>query len=324
MTRILLIKTSSLGDVIHNLPIVADIAAHIPDVRLDWVVEQAFADIPALHPRVAGVIPVAMRRWRSALVRQTTWREIRETARRIRSQTYDVVLDSQGLLKSAVLGALARGPVHGLDRASIREPLAALIYARSFAVARAQHAVMRNRELAARALGYTVPSTAPDYGLAAVEPNANPFTVSDRYAVLLHGTSRASKRWPEDYWIRLGNALARRDIVSVLPWGTWAECERAQAIARGIAGAHVPPGLTLRQLAAGIAGAAAAIGVDTGLVHLAAALGRPTVAIYIDSTPSLTGVLPADPARAVNLGGPGQLPGPEAVERALAQLGVLR
>jgi len=319
---ILIIKTSSLGDVIHNLPIIADIAAHVPDARFDWVVEETFADVPALHARVRSVIPVATRRWRHALTRAATWREMRALTRRLRAQRYDVVLDSQGLLKSAVLGALARGPMYGLDRASVREPPAALFYARAFAVARPRHAVVRNRDLAAQAFGYAVPAGAPDYGIRAPASPRGPGVPSDRYAVLLHATSRASKRWPQDYWTYLGNTLADQDIASVLPWGTLAERDAAAALARNIRGARVPLRLALRELAAVIAHAVAVIGVDTGLVHLAAALGRPTVAIYVDSSPMLTGVLPADPARAVNLGAKGELPAPEAVHEALTRLGV--
>lgn len=322
MPAILIIKTSSLGDVIHNLPIVADITAHVPDARIDWVVEETFADIPALHPRVGSVIPVALRRWRGAFTRAATWREVRACAAVLRSRSYDVVLDSQGLLKSAIVGAIAHGPMYGMDRASVREPLAAAFYSRSFAVARARHAVVRNRDLAARALGYAAPAGAPDYGLRIAAGRNAAVVPAARYAVLLHASSRASKRWPHDYWVSLGNALAGKDIVSILPWGSSTEHDAAHAIARAIRGARVAPRLRLRELATVIAHAAAVVGVDTGLVHLAAALGRPTVAIYIDSSPTLTGVLPSDPARAVSLGGPAELPAPDAVNQALTRLGV--
>ena len=318
MPAILIIKTSSLGDVIHQLPAVTDIAAHVRDARFDWVVEETFADIPALHPSVGTVIPVATRRWRSALASRATWRDMRQFAGRLRARAYDAVLDSQGLLKSAVVAALARGPVYGLDRASIREPLAAFFYARTFAVARARHAVLRNRDLAAQAFGYAPPTGAPDYGLRIPRAD-NP---AGRYAVLLHATSRASKRWPNDYWTELGNALAANGIASILPWGTPAERQAAEAIARTVRGAGVTARLSLREVAGVVAHAAAVVGVDTGLVHLAAALARPTVAIFIDSSPALTGVLPPDAGRALNLGGKGELPAPAAVVEALARLGV--
>lgn len=318
MPAILIIKTSSLGDVIHNLPIVRDIHARVPDARLDWLVEQAYADIPALHPGVRRVIPVALRRWRRAPWRPAVWSAARTFLRTLRSERYDLVLDSQGLLKSAVLGACARGPVAGQDRDSVRERIATVFYQRHYPVARGQHAVTRNRALAALACGYAVPADAPDYGIAPAP--SSPTT--DRYAVLLHATSRASKRWPDDHWVAIGEELRRLGFAAWLPSGTDAERAHAQRLAARIPRARTLEPLTLRTLAGIIAGATLVIGVDTGLVHLAGALGRPTIALYTDSDPTLTGVLPADPARAINLGGRGRTPTPDDVRAAMQRLGV--
>lgn len=321
MPAILIIKTSSLGDVIHNLPIVADIHAHVPGARLDWLVEAAYADIPALHPGVRRVIPVALRRWRRAWWRAETWSAARAFVRELRTERYDLVLDTQGLLKSAALGAWAHGPMAGQDRRSAREPLAARFYQRAFPVARDRHAVTRNRDLAAQALGYVLPATPPDYGLR-TRPDADVMAVLPaRYAVCLHGTARASKRWPDAYWVALGRVLAARGLIPLLSWGGTEERARAQSIAAAIPGALVPATrLGLRELPTVLDKAAVVIGVDTGLMHLAAALGRPTVAIYVDTWPQFSGALPSDPARAVNLGGSGELPAPEAVSEALARL----
>ncbi len=316
MARILLIKTSSLGDVVHNLPVASDIAARVPGAILDWVVEEAFADIPALHPRVSSVLPVATRRWRKAFGRPATWREMTRFRRRLQSHTYDVVLDTQGLVKSAVIARLARGVRCGQDKASARESLAARFYDRAYPVARGRHAVERNRELAALAFGYDVSTTPPDYGLALPADPLPPDLTRD-YAVCLHGTSRAPKLWPQAHWVAFADALLQRGLTPVLPWGDNAERARAEAIHAACPGVQVLPRLSLRGLAVTLGRARVVVGVDTGLLHLACALERPVVGIYTGSDPLLTGVYPRDPACAVNLGGIGQVP---AVDEALAAL----
>jgi heptosyltransferase-1 len=315
MPRLLIVKTSSLGDVIHNLPILADIRTHYPDMRVDWAVEEAFADIPALHPAVDTVIPVAIRRWRRGLLASATWREMAAFRQRLRHESYDLVLDTQGLLKSALVALNARGVRHGQDSASAREPLAALFYQQRHAVPRSQHAVARNRQLAALALGYPVPSNPPIYGIRA-SSTALPFKLEQNYVVGLHATSRDSKLWPTPHWITLGQQLAAQGQHLLLPWGNDTERQRAQAIAGRVPHALVLPRLRLAELASVLAGARAAIGVDTGLVHLAVALAVPTIAIYTDTDPRLTGVYPGQ-SRAINLGGIGQAPAPEAVLAAL-------
>ena len=322
MPSILIIKTSSLGDVIHNLPVVTDICKHVPEARIDWVVEEGFVDIPALHPRVDRVIPVATRRWRGALFKPSTWREFGKFRRKLRARDYDAVLDTQGLIKSALLSVLAKGPSYGQDRKSAREPPAAWCYRHTYTVARGRHAVVRNRDLAAQALGYPQPATPPDYG---IEPPDEPLPADfpKDYVVCLHGSSRASKLWPDEHWIALVAEMSRYDLVSVLPWGNSAEENRAWRIAKTADKAIVLPRLRLRHLTVVLGRARAVVGVDTGLVHLAAALARPTVALYTDSSPELTGVFPADPARAVNLGGPGKAPLPQDVWGALSRLQVL-
>ena len=164
MPRILFVKTSSLGDIVHNCPAVSDAARHLPEAVIDWVVEDAFAEVAALHASVRRVIPVALRRWRAAPLARATWSEAAAFRAALRSERYDVIVDSQGLIKSALVSALARGCRHGLDRASAREPLAARFYNVVHPVPTGLHAVDRNRRLAAAALGYT-PDAACEYGL---------------------------------------------------------------------------------------------------------------------------------------------------------------
>lgn len=318
MPRLLMIKTTSLGDVIHNLPVITDVKAAFPDMQIDWVVEESFADIPRLHPGVNRVFTVAVRRWRRHLLQASTWQEIRDIRRQLRSHNYDHVIDTQGLLKSALIGSQARGIFHGQDGASAREPWAALFYQQRHPVARGQHAVARNRELAARALGYAIPSSPPDYGIHATAPAT--LGLPSRYIAGLHATSRDAKLWPENHWSRLGNALLEQDLKLLLPWGSAGEESRARRIADTVPGCVVLPRLPLSQLAAVLSNSYAAIGVDTGLVHLAAALDLPTVAIYTDTDPELTGVLAHDQHKIRNLGGQGQVPPVDAVLEALAQV----
>jgi heptosyltransferase-1 len=312
---ILLVKTSSLGDVVHNLPVASDIRAAFPDSRLDWVVEEAFAAVPRLHPAVAHVLPVAIRRWRRAPLAGSTRAEMGRFLGDLRSRTYDAILDTQGLLKSALISFAARGARHGLDWASSREPLAAF-YERTYSVPWTTHAVERNRALAAHALGLDV-RREPEYGVRAAAADFG-WLPRETYAVLLHATSRERKLWPEERWVELGLALAGRGRRCVLPWHGEGERERSARLARQIRGALVPPALALGDITGLIAGAAAVAGVDTGLTHLAGALGVPTVGIYCATSPAATGLYGC--ARALNLGDAGMPPATRDVVAALEQL----
>ena len=307
--RILIVKTSSLGDVIHNLPVVSDIRRHFPDAVIDWCAEENFASIPRLHPGVGEIIPVAVRRWRQHLLQAATWREMAESRRRLQAQPYDAVIDTQGLVKSALLARQARGPLLGYAAKSAREPLAARFYDRHFSVSRDLHAVVRNRRLAAAALGYPLADEA-DYGIAAAAANFA-WLPHRPYVVFLTATSRDDKLWPEANWLALGQQLNTLGYAAVLPGGSAIERERASRLAAGIPGAVAAPAMDIPALASLLAGARAAIGVDTGLTHLAVALKVPTVALYTATDPGLTGVLGAGFHR--NLGGKEQIPAPAAV-----------
>ena len=310
MARVLLVKTSSLGDVVHNLPVASDIASELPGVSIDWVVEEAFAAIPALHPGVGEVIPLSVRRWRFSWD-SATWREARAFVSRLRSVDYDAVIDSQGLFKSALVTRLARGARYGLDWESSREPLF-MFYDRTIRVPRAQHAVERNRSLAAHALAYAPPMRV-DYGIAAAPPAR-----AGRYAVLVHSTSAEAKLWPEGRWIALGEALAAEGLACVLPWGNDDERLRAERIAEALRHAQVPDRMPLAAVASLLAGARCVVGLDTGLTHLAGALGVRTVGIYTATDPAATGLFGC--AHAVNVGGPAVSAGADDVLRALKAL----
>ncbi|POR70619.1 lipopolysaccharide heptosyltransferase I [Pseudomonas syringae] len=285
--RVLLIKTSSLGDVIHALPALTDAARALPGIRFDWVVEEGFAEIPAWHPAVDRVIPVAIRRWRKHLwqtFRSGEWRRFKQ---QVREQRYDLVIDAQGLFKSAWLTRYVEAPVAGLDRDSAREPVASRFYDRAFPVARGQHAVERLRQLFAQALGYPQPSGMGDYGL---KPLA---TLDDSlqapFVLFLHGTTWDTKHWPELYWRQLAELMAARGLQVQLPWGNPAEKARAERIAEGLSSAHVLPKLNLAGVARVLSSAQACVAVDTGIGHLAAALDVPTISLFGPTNPGLTG-----------------------------------
>jgi heptosyltransferase-1 len=314
MSDILLVKTSSMGDIIHNLPVVSDILARMPDANIDWVAEESFADIPALHPGVRRVIPVAVRRWRRSLLRPDTWSQMRRFARTLRATRYDVVLDSQGLIKSALMTRLARGTRCGLAWDSAWEPLASLAYGRKFHVNPELHAVMRYRQLAAQALQYSLPARL-DYGIRAPACDF-PWVPDAPYAVLLHATSRAEKLWPETAWIELAARLHEHGIAIVLPWGSLAERERSVRLAAQMAQAVVAPPMRLGEAAALLAQAKLVVGVDTGLVHLASAVGAPVIGIYCGSDPARNGLVADTPF--ANLGNVGLSPTvPEVVATAM-------
>ena len=296
MKRILFVKTSSLGDVVHHCPAVSDAAAHVPGAAIDWIVEEPFAGVAAMHPAVRRVIPVAVRRWRNALWHPGIWSEMGEFRRALSAERYDVVIDTQSLLKSALVGRFASGTRHGMDRASAREPLAARFYDVRHMVPRGLHAVERNRRLTAAALGYQLDADC-NYGL-----RVNGSARAD-YAVLLTMTSREDKLWPEARWVALGRALG---MPVQLPWGSEPERERAARIAQGIGTATVPARMSVPQLGELFAAARAVVGLDSGLTHLAGALGAPTVGIYCGSDPALTGLYGA--ARARNVGSQGRAP----------------
>ena len=290
--RVLLVKTSSLGDLVHLLPALTEAAAQHPDLRFDWLVEEAFAEIPAWHPAVAGVIPVNLRHWRREPV--AAWRDGRwqRFVERLRGHDYELVVDAQGLLKSAFLAGRARGLRAGPDFGSAREPLAALSYHRRLAVPPELHAVTRMRRLLGLALGHVPdPEHWPGYGLEArlASLRAEHDSDDDR-VLLLHGTSWANKHWPEPHWIELARRLRSRGLVPALPWGSEAERTRAERIATAADG-EVLPRTDLASLFRTIALARGLVGVDSGLVHLAAATDTPGVALYGPTDPARTGVV---------------------------------
>lgn len=311
--NILIIRMSSMGDVIHQWPAITDLARAFPDAAIDWVVEEGFAELPKLHPAVRRVIPIALRRWRKSILADSTQVQWRQFTTELRACRYDLILDAQGLIKSAAVAKLTCGPVAGFDRHSIREPLASLAYGRKYAVCKSQHAIERNRQLSAAALGYTLQGGI-DYGLSVPQLTLD-WLPDSPYAVCLTATSRADKEWPEANWIILGQRMLALGVLPIFPWGNDAERARAQRLAAALPAAIVAPKLSLTAAAALLAQSKIVIGVDTGLVHLAAAVAVPTVAIFCASDPTLTGVRAS--SYAVNLGQRGAAPTVDAVWQAV-------
>jgi len=314
MSDVLFVKTSSLGDVIHHMPALTEARARRPDFRFAWVVEETFAPLVRLHPALDDVVPVASRRWRRSLPGPSTWREIAAFWRALRARNYDIIIDTQGLIRSATITRAARGRRHGYDIGSIREPAASLVYQVRHSVARGQHAIARNRMLTGLALGYS-PEGAPDYGLDRTKLAA---PAADRYAVLLHATAERDKEWPAKHWIALGEMLQARNLRLLLPWGNTREQERSRAIAAALRRADVPDLQPLDAVARVIAGASLVVGVDTGLLHLAGALGVPLVGIFVGSEPDLTGPIGQGPIAVV--GGNGAMPDLSAVTAAVDRI----
>lgn len=286
--RVLVVKTSSMGDVIHTLPALEDARKAVPNIVFDWVVEEAFAEIPAWHPSVERVIPVAIRRWRKRFFHSMASHEWKDFRIELARFHYDYIIDAQGLLKSAWITYCAKGPSYGLDRKSVREPVAAMFYQHRINVPKDMHAVERLRHLFAAALNYELPQEVGDYGI-----QRSQFLVTQvrpkPYVVFLHGTTRHEKHWPENYWQALAKKITAQGFEVLLPWGSEHERERAERIAGNVEDVVVLPSLSLSALAGVIANAHAVVAVDTGLGHLAAALDVPAISLYGPTSPSLVG-----------------------------------
>ena len=313
-----------MGDVLHNMPIVADIVAHFPEAQIDWVVEENFVDLVRLNPRVRKIIPFALRRWRKKLFSKEARNEIAAFKKMLQADTYDVILDTQGLLKTGIIMGLANGAAKvGLangTEGSGYEAVSRIFHSLSVPVGIHTHAVLRGRLVAAKALGYSekLDQATPDFGLTPpdmVQPEWLPDT---NYAVFFHGTAGAAKKWPAHDWITLGKHLQQRGYPILLAWGNSNEYLEAQQLAEHIPAARVLPKLSMMEAITLAQRAALAVGVDTGLTHIAAAFGTPTVEIYAASPRWKTEGNWSDTI--INLGDKGSPPDVSQVIAAVDQL----
>lgn len=308
--KILIVRTSSLGDLVHMLPAMTDIARHLPQASIDWVVEESFRDIPSWHPAIRQIIPVAHRRWRKS------WWAARHERAALRSQlgseSYDIVLDMQALMKSIWIVRQTKGERHGLDWRSAREPLASLFYDVRHRVEFWQPAVTRQRLLAASVFGYAVEGP-PDYGLQGLTSKVD---IQD-YAMVMPSASRDDKLWPVEHWHAVFDRLRSHGLQIRLLSGSAAEIERARALAGARDDIQVLPRMGLTDVANMMAGARVMVGLDSGLTHLSAGLGRPTIGIYKASTPVRTPLVGS--AYTASLGERGNEPSAQTVLSALEQ-----
>jgi heptosyltransferase-1 len=323
MLKILLVRVSSMGDVLHNLPVVNDLLRHFPHAQIDWVVEEAYVHLVKLHPGVRKIIPFALRRWRKSLLSSATRNEIKQFIVSVRAEEYDIVLDTQGLLKTGVIMGLAKikaggkkvGLANGTEGSGY-EAASRIFHTDSLPVDKHTHAVLRGRLVAAHAGGYQV-DTPADFGLRKFD--GKPDWIPDTpYAVFFHGTAGASKKWPRASWVEIAQTLAQRGLPVLLPWGSAAEQLEAEQMAAQMPNATLLPKLSMQDAITLAQRATLAIGVDTGLTHIAAAYETPTIEIYCDSPRWKTEGNWSD--KIINVGDQGR---PGTVEEVRAAIGTL-
>jgi heptosyltransferase-1 len=302
--KVLIVKLSSLGDVVQTMPVVHDVQRQFPGAVVDWVVEEAFAPLVARVEGVRRVLPIADRRWRKSRWSAVTRRERAAFRSALRQEAYDAVIDFQGLIKSALVARSARRTDSGFsatyanasDACSYEWPVRYLLQ-RTFAMPQRIHAVARYRLLAASALGFEQ-QDAPVYGL-------KPLPVEQaRTVVFAHGTTRADNEWPEDHWLALADRLVSQGFRIALPQSNATELDLVTRMARSLQGrADVWPRMALPQVMDAMAASGGVIGVDSGLSHLAVALNLPHVQIF--SQPRAWRAGPVGQPHQVAVGGEG-------------------
>jgi heptosyltransferase-1 len=308
MKRVLLIKLTSLGDLIHALPALSDAQNARPGLEFDWVIDENFQEIAGWHPAVKGVITSNHREWREALAKPSTHGSISKMIAGIRATEYAMVIDGQGNFKTALLSMFARGTRAGFDRHSVREWIAHLAYQRRFAASKNAHAIDRLRRLFASALDYPIPASPPDFRIQRdrlAEPKVD---LPKDYLVFVHNASWKTKLWPEGHWADLLRKSVQAGFKVLLPWGNELEEARARRLAIH-SDVQVLPKLTLSEMGHVLERARACVCVDTGLSHLAAALDVPSITLYGSTDSGLIGAsgasqvhlrsdLPCSPCRA--------------------------
>jgi len=290
--KILLVKTSSMGDVIHTLPALTDAMQAIPGITVDWVIEPAFREIGTWHPGVRRIIPFELRRWRHQLFSIKTYKEILSFIKQLRAEQYDLIIDAQGLLKSTMISLIAKGPSHSYDKIGLREPYLRFFYNNTHHVPsrRDEHAIVRIRTLFAKTLGYPVPTDLSNFCIDHTKLPPSPIPLPEKYIVFLHSTTWDTKLYPESYWQKLLKHCETEKITALLPWGSEHEKKRAERIAGDSAFAIVLPRISIAEMTTILMNARVVIAVDTGFCHLSAALEKPTIVLFGATDAKILGI----------------------------------
>lgn len=327
MKKLLLVKTSSMGDLIHTFPALTDLSQHRPnEYEITWLVEESFADIAKMHPMTKDVIIFGSRRWKKNLFNRQTWQEFGTFKKSLRAKQWDLIVDCQGLFKSAIMTRIAaqKGtiPTYSYSKESIRDPFAARFYQHGFSVEKGLTAIERNRQLFGKIFNYT-PALLADFGIQHWNETSE-LTPNKPFAALIHGTSAENKEWPEHKWIEIGHWLAEKGLISILFWGNHREKERAERIAQQVPQAIVMPKVSIQEAGLILSKAALIIAVDTGFAHLANTQDRPVIGLFLGSHADYAGVIPTKGnPHAVNLGGKGEDPAVAEVIQTIEGFGIL-
>lgn len=342
VAKILIVRLSSLGDIVHTFPMIQDIKDHFPDSTIDWLVDSSFVDLVQINPNINAIIDIPLRSWLknklSLIANFIKWKN------NLKNIDYDYIIDAQGLFKSAILTKFFRGKVYGLDKNSAREKLATMFYRCKIHTGKNLLAIQKNRLLAAKIFNYSMNVEAVSFGLDSIKPVQRPpnsslgrsdgiggdamknveeasnfsdfrmigVTHTSKYVVFFHATSKDSKKYPSGQWADLAKYLIQKHgLEIILPYGSMRERQESEEIrnflpeyARML---KIPEAkLSYANLAELINNAAFVFGVDTGLVHLANSLNKKLIAIYTDTNPSKTGVFETPLAK--NIGNIGVMP----------------
>ena len=288
MKRVLLIKLTSMGDLIHALPALTDAKLAHPEIEFDWAIDENFQEIARWHTAVKDVIPTNHRAWREAIIHPSTMGSVADVISRLKAYQYDLVIDGQGNFKTALLSMFANGPRAGFDRHSVREWIAHLAYQNRYPASKNAHAIDRLRRLFAAALNYPVPESTPDFGIRTDQLVQPDMALPREYLVFVHNASWKTKLWPEVHWAELIANSVRAGFNVLLPWGNTQEQARAKRLAAQ-PGVYVLPKLSLSEIGYVLNRAQACVCMDTGLSHLVAALNTPSVTLYGSTDSGLIG-----------------------------------
>lgn len=327
MKKLLLIKTSSMGDLIHTFPALTDLSRNCQgEYEITWVVEESFVDIAKMHPMTKEVIVFGSRRWKKNIFKRETWQEFNTFKKQLRSEKWDLIVDCQGLFKSAMITKLAaqkgKIPTYSYSKASIRDPFAARFYDHGYSVEKGLTAIERNRQLFGKIFNYT-PAPLADFGIQHWN-EISELTPEHPFAALIHGTSAENKEWPEEKWVEIGHWLSEKGLISILFWGNAREHERAIRMAEQIPNAIVIPRVSIQEAGLILSKASLIIAVDTGFAHLANTQDRPVIGLFLGSHANYAGVIPTEQnPHAVNLGGKGENPEVSEVIQTIESFDIL-